>query len=140
MDSVGLKKNKITCCNPFNQPGHSNVRKNLRNVLPWMIKKNPKLSEGNKICDKCRKELKSITSSESEGESVVAIASCSKAPEKYEIQDSNEQNPQISDCERETAISALNQSLQNINETPIKRKRLCEKNTQKENLKKLPKQ
>ena len=63
-------KNIINICvNPFKKPGYLNVRKILRNILPWMTKENPNLSEGNKICDKCHKKLKSLPSSESEEES-----------------------------------------------------------------------
>jgi len=37
------------CCNPFNEPGHSSKRKNLRLILPWMIEKFPSLKPGGKI-------------------------------------------------------------------------------------------
>ena len=141
MDSPGLKKIiYVICCNPFKESGLSNVRKNLRNILPWMIKKNSNLSEGNKICDKCRKKLKSLPSSESEEESEVAIPGTSKASdEQYDIDNSNEQNSLIPECERETAISVLNLSLQSINETPIKKKRLSEKKYPKSKFKKISK-
>ena len=45
------------CCNPFNKPGHSYKKKNLRPILPWMLEKFPSLTQGGKICDRCRKQL-----------------------------------------------------------------------------------
>ena len=106
MDPPGLKKIiNVICCNSFKESGHSNVKKNLRNILPWMIKKNPNLSVGNKICNKCRKKLKSLPSSESEEESEVAIPGTSKAfDEQYDIDNSSEQNSLIPECEREKGI------------------------------------
>ena len=48
------------CCNPFNKPGHSYKKKNLRPILPWMLEKFPSLTRGGKICDSCRKQLAQI--------------------------------------------------------------------------------
>jgi putative component of membrane protein insertase Oxa1/YidC/SpoIIIJ protein YidD len=38
------------CCNPFNESGHNNVRKNLRNIHPWMTEKLPQLGSDHKVC------------------------------------------------------------------------------------------
>ena len=45
----------------------------------------------------------------------------------------------IPECERETAISVLNLSLQSISETPIKKKKLSEKKYPKSKFKKISK-
>jgi hypothetical protein len=48
------------CCNTFNESGHNNVRKNLRNILPWMSDKLPQLNSDHKVCDKCCKKISKL--------------------------------------------------------------------------------
>lgn len=125
---------RAACCNPFKEPNHTAVRKNLRNILPWMIKVNPLLSEGHKICDKCRKKMVK--------DSKVSEASTSRISPVEEIKvqsDSDHQQAEIPDYENEAAICSLNESLQSIGETPIKKKRLSERKYPKTKFKKVSK-
>jgi hypothetical protein len=50
------------CCNPFNESGYNNVRKNLRNILPWVTEKLSQLNGDHKVCDKCHKKISKLKS------------------------------------------------------------------------------
>lgn len=112
---------RSACCNPFKEPNHTAVRKSLRNILPWMIKVNPLLSEGCKICDKCRKKMmKDCKLSEASTSGISPVV-----PSGSQVHSDCEQIPEdeIQDYENETALCSLNESLQTIGETPIKKKK-----------------
>ena len=90
------------CCNPFDLPGHSNCRKQLRNVQEWMIMKSPNISIGSKICDNCRKKLSKVTSS----------------PPSPNITPESESELYL---DKEELTATLNLCLKQIGETPYSR-------------------
>jgi hypothetical protein len=95
------------CCNPFDESGHNNVRNNLGNILPWMTEKLPQLNNDHKVCDKCHKKITKLK--------------CD-ASNKQKDDDSDE----IEQFAKITAVQSLNESLQSVGESLIKKKRLGE--------------
>jgi hypothetical protein len=97
------------CCNPFDESGHNNVRNNLRNILPWITEKLPHLNSDHKVCDKCRKKISKLK------------CDASTKQKKYYIDSDNDAIEQFAKI---TVIQSLNENLQSIGESPIKKKRL----------------
>jgi hypothetical protein len=93
----------LCAVNLFNESGHNNVR----NILPWMTEKLPQLNTDHKVCDKCREKISKLK--------------CD-ASNKQKDDDSDE----IEQFAKITAMQSLNESLQSIGESPIKKKRLGE--------------
>ena len=118
-----MPKISALCCNPFNEKGHNNHKKNLRPVSQWMIERKPFLTLSQKVCDKCRKKISQVelsnTSSTENDDDLV----CSEVKQKSEkmLSCSDEQ-----DIAASAALETLNASLQSVGESPIKKKRLCE--------------
>jgi hypothetical protein len=98
---------RALCCNPFDESGHNNVKNNLRNILPWMTEKLSQLNSDNKVSDKCHKKILKLKCDASN-------------KEKDDYSDEIEQFARI------PAVQSLNESLQSIGESPIKKKRLGE--------------
>ena len=48
---------RSTCCNPFSKKDHSATRKSLRPVSKCMYEKDPNISMGSRICDRCTKKF-----------------------------------------------------------------------------------
>jgi hypothetical protein len=96
------------CCNPFDESGHNDVRNNLRNILPWMTEKLPQLNSDHKVCDKHCKKISKLK--------------CDASNKKDDDSDSDE----IEQFAKIIAMQSLNESLQSIGESPIKKKRLGE--------------
>lgn len=51
---------RLNCFNPLKKSDHSHVRKGLRFVMPWMCSLIPEMPEDAKVCDSCRKELSKL--------------------------------------------------------------------------------
>lgn len=104
------KKNmnfNIYCCNPFEKKGHNTI-KNLRPVQDWMLHIKPSITPEMKICDSCRKQLSK--------EKKMLEAEDLDVPGTSTI-DEDFTNP-------EESLHYLNKSLSNIEESPIKKKRM----------------
>lgn len=113
----------VYCCNPLRKPDHNYFKKNLRPVSKNLLLQNKSLKPDDKICDSCRKAFIKCLS--------LAPEHCSSASDSS---DSNEyaqgipgENIEILTPEKNEAIEAFNRSLQSLDETPIKKKRLNEK-------------
>ena len=114
------------CCNPFNKPGHSSKKRNLRPVLSWMCEKVPSLTLGAKICDDCRKKVASIPTPEAKSET--REEACASSHSLYE----EVYSPHLS-------LEPVNQCLSAIGETLIVKKKLQQVKYPKEKLKKISK-
>jgi hypothetical protein len=97
----------VLCCNPFNESGHNNARNNLRNRLPWKTEKLPQLDSDHKVCDKCRKKISKL-----------------KCDASGKQKDNDSDMNEIEHFAKITALQSLNESLQSIGESSIKKKRL----------------
>jgi hypothetical protein len=96
-------------CNPFDESGHNNVRNNLRNILPWMTEKLPQLNCDRKECDKCRKNISKLK--------------CDASTKQI---DGDSDSDEIEQFAKITVMQSLNESLQSIGESTVKKKRLGE--------------
>jgi hypothetical protein len=96
------------CCNPFDESGHNDVRKNLRNILRWMTEKLPQLNS-DKVCDKCHKKISKL-----------------KCDASTKQKDDDGDTDEIEQFAKITAMQSLDESLQSFDESPIKKKRLGE--------------
>ena len=116
------------CCNPFNKPGHSPKKRNLRPVLSWMCEKVPSLTLGAKICDDCRKKEASIPTPEAKSETPLESSeeACASSHSLYEEVYS-----------QHLSLEPVNQCLSAIGETPIVKKKLQQVKYPKEKLKKI---
>lgn len=116
------------CCNPFNKANHSSKQKGLRPVLEWMTNKLPTLPIDGKICDICRRELGKLQEFiEEEKQEVIQSGP------------SNEPDSTIEELDKELALSSLNESLHNLGESPVEKKRLSQKKYPKEKMKRVEK-
>ncbi|GBN26715.1 hypothetical protein AVEN_56151-1 [Araneus ventricosus] len=120
MDEPSTSKHFLVyCCNPIKKPGHDYHKKNLRIVNENLLRHNANLHVGDKLCDGCRKATIKLPviltpqegwySDSSKSQDDLNVPEVPLTPEKIE------------------AIEALNKSLTAIEETPIKRKCLTEK-------------
>ncbi len=114
------------CCNPID---HSSMRKNLRDVLPWMIEKFPTISLGEKICDECRKQ--------------VGRSSIPKAASPFD-EEAEKETLFLSDPDfcspplPQRQFKTVNQCLEAIGETPLAAHKLSQVKYPKQKMKKLP--
>lgn len=109
------------CCKPL---GVRKCSKNLRNVIPWMQKKNLSLALNQKICDSCRKAL------EKTNDAVIPEETLDHVDPVVEIADDTDESvdhdpPYVS---KEAAINSLNKFLVEAGLSPVDTNRLAQKN------------
>ena len=114
------------CCNPFNKPGHNSMKKNLRSVLPWMIEAIQSVKVGDKICDKCRKELTPLNVKQNP-----PSMSIHKEPLDESCDDLCDY---LDDDYISQDMEPINMCLKAIGETPIVKKKLMHASYTKEKL------
>lgn len=126
-----MKKDKHTC-----------QRKNLRTVSKQIVEKFPEVAS-QKICDRCRKEvcdtLKSIPDELSELQ-ILQGSDSKKLLEHQTLEEQSSSSLQHGDDEyidQKGAVDCLNESLQFLGETPVKRKKLKLKSYPQEKSKKI---
>lgn len=102
------------CCNPFTKLNHSTKSTNLRSVMKWMCNKMPHkvLSVDMKICDRCRKELAAFKTLNSDDDIPV---------EPIEVPSTSTDHSVVFP---DIALTALNASLQSMNESPVSKKKI----------------
>ena len=112
------------CCNPFGKSNHRVTKKShLRVVTQWMCDKAPLISQGQKICDACRKELAKTSELLSDS-----------ASESEQTGISDEDTFQV---EAGEPLALVNKCLETIGETPITKRKLQSKKKSMEKVKRI---
>lgn len=117
-----FKISPVYCANPLKKPGHDQHRKNLRTVTQNILMHHKDLVDNDKLCDSCRKAVLRLPLVNLETEE-----SCFSSETGDEVPSSSESFP-ISTPQREEALESFNEGLAAIDESPVKKKRLSEKN------------
>lgn len=111
---------RVQCTNPLKKTNHFiRDRKKLRNVAVWMLELFPRIPNGSMICDKCRQEVTKLKNTElinnknAENED-------SSGSETVTIPD---EDPDFTTA-RSMVVEALNTSLQELDESPIDKKKI----------------
>ena len=106
---------RSTCCNPFGKKKHAVARKSLRPVSQWMCEQADTISMGMKICDSCRKKLK--TSAPATVTEVVLSDSSLSEP----LSPPSKETLQVEEME---ALHFVNQCLEESGQTPLTKRQL----------------
>lgn len=119
------------CCKPC---GGGKCSKSVRDVIPWMIKKNSTLNLKQKVCDSCRRKLSALNdcsiveNSSDEHDSVVdTVDTLSDVESEDENCNAKRMKHDLPYIEKETAINLLNKFLAEVGEPLIDNKRLTQK-------------
>ena len=126
-------RERLFCCNPFNEVKHSHVSKNLRPVQEWMTELVDSTNINCKVCAKCRLKLytlkKSTNVTEDVGEGTSGFQTMQQHCSEVGCSETDD------DSGANIAIELLNSSLQFAGVSPIKKKRMKEKKYPKEKIK-----
>ena len=116
---------RSTCCNPFKISGHTAKRSALRSVTNWMCEKHSQVQRGSKICDTCRKKLAKLS------EAPTLDLECDVSP----LTQSDLSDSEVIEEEECDSLYLVNQCLEDLDETPITKRKLRTKKYSKGNLK-----
>lgn len=124
---------RVQCCNPLIKPNHFiRDRKKLRIVTSWMIELFPHMPNRAMICDKCRKDVSKMKSTEpSNVENPIGLDDDSSGSE-IAVQG---RDPDFTTTS--VVVEALNTSLQEIGESPIQKKKITSKHYATSKVKKI---
>jgi len=117
-----------SCCNPFNSHKTS-CKYDLRPVLDWMLKKVPTIQKDQVICSTCRKAIAKRPENTVNDPEVTLEADSEFEADSPILEDTNEnqrekQDVDVNLTEPREIVSALNKTLESIDESPINIKKL----------------
>lgn len=124
------------CYNPFKRDNHSSVQKSLRQVAGWMASDH-NIPVKAKVCCTCRHELQKLRKTEHQDEGMEFDPSVPSSSDTHDVSFLSQLESDPSFSSESIALDALDGSLLEISESPLKRKKLSVRKYAKEKIRKI---